>query len=284
MVVGIAPILPTPERVTALPKSFFLEKKMQNNLIKFEFKGNAIRTVERDGDVWFAAKDVCTVLDVANVSQALTRLDNDEKGIISNEGLIEQGLSNNAPGTAINIINESGLYSLILGSRKPEAKTFKKWVTSEVLPAIRKTGSYAVSTQQFKLPKNFSEALRLLADETEAREAVEQKLIEAAPAIEFHELAVGNTTDEFSVSHTAKMIIGGVGAAKILHAWLREEKLAMKIGNGIEPTALAIRKGYMVAKQTIGRDGRMYASAVFTPKGQTFVALAFGKRGDLFAI
>ncbi len=104
--------------------------------VVFNFTSQALRVVMREGEPWFVAADVCAALTVGNPSQALTRLDDDEKTLISNEGQEFQG----AP--TMTVINESGLYSLILSSRKPEAKKFKKWVTSEVLPAIRKTGGY----------------------------------------------------------------------------------------------------------------------------------------------
>lgn len=91
-----------------------------------------IRTVERDGEPWFVASDVCRALDLQDVTMSLKRLDEDER---SKFNLGRQGETN--------IINEPGLYSLILGSRKPEARAFKRWITHEVIPAIRRTGVYA---------------------------------------------------------------------------------------------------------------------------------------------
>lgn len=90
-----------------------------------------IRAVQLDGEPWFMAADVCRALDIGNPTQAMTRLDDDEVTLISNEG-----------GREVNFVNEPGLYSLVLGSRKPEAKAFKRWITHEVLPSIRKTGAY----------------------------------------------------------------------------------------------------------------------------------------------
>ena len=87
--------------------------------------GAAVRVITRDGEPWFVAADVCGVLAIGNPSDALGRLDHDERTLVSIEGA-----SNGRP---VNAINEFGLYSLILGSRKPEAKRFKKWVTAEVL-------------------------------------------------------------------------------------------------------------------------------------------------------
>jgi prophage antirepressor-like protein len=106
------------------------------NITPFNFNSQEIRTVQHeDGSIWFVAKDVCYALDIDNVSQALSRLDTDEvSDLILNDSSQER---------CYKIIDESGLYSLTLTSRKPEAKVFKKWVTSEVLPSIRKTGSYS---------------------------------------------------------------------------------------------------------------------------------------------
>ena len=95
------------------------------------------RCFEIDGEPWFVLADVCRELDIKNVSDAASRLDEDEKGIAQTDTL--GGRQN------VRIINESGLYSLILRSDKPAAKKFKKWVTSEVLPSIRKTGGYSIS-------------------------------------------------------------------------------------------------------------------------------------------
>ncbi len=123
------------------------------NLTTFNFKQVNVRTVtDEQGNPWFIAADVCAVLEIGNVTMAMKRLDDDEQALISIEGL-------NRGNVPTNTVNESGLYSLILTSRKPEAKNFKKWVTSEVLPSIRKTGSYSVPKQQQQPEKiSFNEA------------------------------------------------------------------------------------------------------------------------------
>lgn len=101
----------------------------------FNFGEQSVRVVIRDGEPWFVAADVCAVLGIKNITMALRRLDSDEQALNSIEGL--------SRGNDIaNIVSESGLYALIFSSRKPEAKRFTKWVTSEVLPSIRKTGGY----------------------------------------------------------------------------------------------------------------------------------------------
>ncbi len=99
------------------------------------------RVVDKDGDPWFVLSEVCKKLGIGNPSDVAATLDEDEKGIVTID----------TPGgrQRVRIINESGLYSTILRSRKPEAKAFKKWITSEVLPSIRKTGGYRGGTPAF---------------------------------------------------------------------------------------------------------------------------------------
>lgn len=104
-----------------------------SNVSVFNFNQNEVRTIVKDdGEIWFVLSDVCNVLEIGNPSDAARRLDNDEVTLDIIEG-------NHRP---TNLVNESGLYSLVLTSRKPEAKQFKKWVTSDVLPSIRKNGGY----------------------------------------------------------------------------------------------------------------------------------------------
>ena len=110
-------------------------------LIPFTFEGTPISIITRDGEPWFVLADVCRVLEIGNPSDAARRLDDDEKHTLDNvEGGKINGLG--TVGAMPIVINESGLYSLILTSRKPAAKRFKKWVTGDVLPTIRKTGNY----------------------------------------------------------------------------------------------------------------------------------------------
>lgn len=127
-----------------------------NEMQVFNYKSFQVRTVEINNEPWFVLKDVCTVLGISNHKMTAQRLDVDEVS----QTYLTDSLGRKQETT---IINESGLYHVILRSDKHEAKPFRKWVTSEVLPSIRKTGGYA-------LPKDYPAALRALAD------AEEQKL------------------------------------------------------------------------------------------------------------
>lgn len=116
---------------------FSKKDNKMNNLISYTFKTTPIRTIIIADAPWFVATDVAKALEYRDAPNAIRYLDDDEKDT----------LNKSTPGKELSIINESGLYSLILRSRKPEAKAFKKFVTSEVLPSIRKTGSYGTPNQ-----------------------------------------------------------------------------------------------------------------------------------------
>jgi len=149
------------------------------DLMVFENEGMKVNTVLDDGEIWFLAKDVCDILELQNVAMSLERLDEDEK--------IMQKVNVSGKNRDTWFINESGLYSLIMTSNKPEAKKFKKWVTGEVLPSIRKTGSYtvpqvkeqnypmelaAVKAQAIELYKKLSQILDIGERSEEYREEV----------------------------------------------------------------------------------------------------------------
>ncbi len=124
----------------------------------FQYNGAQVRVTELNGEPAFVAKDVCEILEIQNSRDAIGRLDPDEKGVVSID----------TPGgpQEMQVITEAGLYALVLGSRKPEAREFKRWITHEVLPQIRKTGQYAV--QPLSQIQILQQAVNLLA-ETEAR-------------------------------------------------------------------------------------------------------------------
>jgi len=126
-----------------------------------------MRVITTEGDPWFVAKDVCGILELNNVSQALSRLDYDEKNTI----ILNDGIGNPTKLA----VNESGLYSLIMSSRKPEAKRFKKWVTAEVLPAIRKTGRYQTKAQLSPAEFLLQQA-ELMVEMDKRQKAVEEKI------------------------------------------------------------------------------------------------------------
>ena len=132
---------------------------MANELQVFNFKGNETRVVEIDGQPWWVAKDVCEILELSNPTAAIAELEEDERAKYS---LGRQGEAN--------IINEPGLYSLVLRSRKPEAKAFKRWITHEVIPAIRKHGGYLTPQKVEEVLLNPDTIIRLATDLKAERE------------------------------------------------------------------------------------------------------------------
>ena len=116
-----------------------------SQIIPFEFESHALRVnLDAAGQPWFVAADVCAALELPETHKAIARLDDDEKG--------RNSIPTPGGQQEMSVVNESGLYSLVLGSRKPEAKRFKRWITHEVLPSIRKTGSYTSTTSVAALP------------------------------------------------------------------------------------------------------------------------------------
>lgn len=122
-----------------------------------------IRTIEQNGEPWFVAADVCRALEIANSRDALTRIDEDEKGVV---------LTDTRGGAqTVATVNEPGLYSLVLGSRKPEAKAFKRWITHEVIPSIRKTGGYIAGQETLSPEELMAKALMVARQTLANREA-----------------------------------------------------------------------------------------------------------------
>lgn len=133
-----------------------------------------VRTLTRDGEPWFVLRDVCDALAIASTKDAFARLDDDERGfapIIDGAGRTQK----------TSIINESGLYSVIMRSNKPEAKPFRKWVTSEVLPSIRKTGTY--TNKPMTVAENLAAQAQLLVEQEKRLTRIEQRVETALTAM-----------------------------------------------------------------------------------------------------
>ncbi|RHT67877.1 toxin Bro [Butyricicoccus sp. AM28-25] len=114
---------------------------MKNNIVAFKYNEQQVRTIEKNGEPWFVGKDVAEILGYSDTAQAVRKhIDNEDKGVVE--------MTTPGGKQPVTIINESGLYSLILSSKLPTAKEFKHWVTSEVLPSIHKTGEYKITPAQ----------------------------------------------------------------------------------------------------------------------------------------
>ena len=185
------------------------------------FKNNTfgqVRILEKDNELWFVAKDVCDCLEIKNTTDALKRLDNDER---SRFNLGRQGETN--------IVNEYGLYNLVLSSRKPEAKEFKRWITHDVIPQIRKTGTYSMN-----IPKSLPEALRAYANEVESHNATkaivaqqEQQIAEFKPVKDYVDKILSSKSCLAITQIAADYGLSAQELNKILH----EAGLQRKVGD-----------------------------------------------------
>ncbi|KQD96466.1 antirepressor [Acinetobacter baumannii] len=179
-----------------------------NNVSVFNFNQKEVRTiVKKDGEIWFVLSDVCNVLEIGNVSMAASRLDAEEITLSTIEG-------SHRP---TNLVNESGLYSLVLTSRKPEARQFKKWVTSDVLPSIRKNGGYIVGQEvdspELLMAKALQVANNILESKTKELEAAKSKVELLEPKAQALE-TIANTDGTYTIRECAKTI--NIGERKLI--------------------------------------------------------------------
>lgn len=225
----------------------------------FDYEGSKVRTAVVNGEPWFVAPDVCAVLEIANSRDAVGRLDEDEKGVVSTD----------TPGgkQAVAIISEAGLYSLVLGSRKPEAKAFKRWITHEVIPSIRKDGLYVTPELLFN-PDHLLRVTQRLAEEYHGRLEAEAKVKELAPKADFFD-DVTTADDAQSVRDVAKVL--GTGQNR-LYQELRGSGVLM---NNNQPYQEFLDRGYFrVIEQTwTDRDGNTHLTTktLVTGKGLTWL-------------
>ena len=218
-----------------------------------------IRTVEVDGEPWLVGKDVALALGYSDTKSALAdHVDSEDKQIIQRRQITTLDI----PNRGLTIINESGLYSLVLSSKLPGAKKFRRWVTSEVLPSIRKTGGY-------NLPKDYPSALRALADSEERRLALEEKQEEDRPKVLFADSVAASKTS-ILVGELAKLLKqNGVDVGQNrLFAWLRNNGfLIRRQGTDYNmPTQRSMEMGLFEIKETSITHADGHVSVNKTPK------------------
>ncbi len=225
-----------------------------------------IRAISQNGEPWFVAADVCRVLEHTNVTVALDRLDDDEKAKF-NLGL---------RGGDTGCVNEPGLYSLVLGSRKPEAKAFKRWITHDVIPTIRKHGMYATPQtleQMLNDPDSMIKVLQTLKEERTARLQAEETNRLNAPKVLFAD-SVAQADTDILIGELAKLLKqNGVETGQNrLFAKMREDGYIMK--NGTTPTQRAMEMGlFRVVERSITQPNgttRIAQTTKVTGKGQIY--------------
>lgn len=251
-----------------------------NDIQIFNYSGNEVRTIQKDGEPWFVLKDVCAVLGISKYRDTAARLDADERGSVELD--TPGGMQN------MTIINESGLYNVILRSDKPEAKPFRKWVTTEILPSIRKHGAYMTENtleNMIASPEFGIKLLTALQEEREQRVKLEAKVESDAPKVLFAD-AVNASHTTILVGELAKLLKQNgkdIGQNR-LFAYLRDNRYLIKrSGRDYNmPTQRSMERGWFTIKERTVQEPNGSISVKKTPlvtgKGQQyFINLFLGQ-------
>lgn len=251
---------------------------MSNGELKiFNYEDNEVRTTVKDGEVWWVLKDVCDVLGLSNSRKVAERLDDDEKGVT---------LSDTLGGTQkITIINEAGLYKVILRSDKPEAKKFMHWVTHEVLPSIRKHGAYITSAKMEELmndPDTWVKLIRTLQQERREKELLQNQIEKDKPKIIFSD-AVSASDCHILIGEMAKILKGNgieIGQNRLFERLRNDGFLIRRKGSDHNvPTQKSMNLGlFRIIETAITHsDGHVTIAktAKITGKGQVYFTKYF---------
>lgn len=240
---------------------------MNNEMQKFDFKGASLRTLtDEAGEPWFVAKDVCDILELGNTTNALRALDEDEKTNFTNCNVAQNG------GRAPLIISEPGLYKLVMRSRKPEAKEFQRWVTHEVLPAIRKTGGYIPTTDADDDMTILAKAVMIgqRTMEAQKQKIAEQqtRIVELEPKARFAD-AVAASDGTCLVGELAKMLRQNgmdIGQNRLFRLLQADGYLGKSGSNRNVPTQRAMDLGLFRIKETTVTHADGHTTVSRTPK------------------
>lgn len=256
-----------------------------NNEAKYElqiFASNQfgqIRTLMLEDVPWFAAVDVCNALEIGNSRQAVTRLDDDEKMTVTSN---DSHTGQRGGAQMLTFVNESGLYALVLSSRKPEAKQFKRWITHDVIPTIRKHGIYMTGStleQVSKNPELIVALARQLVEEQQEKAELSKKLEVARPKVEYFDQFI-NADDCTNIRNTAKEL--GIPERDLIHFLLEKHYLYRDQAKQLMPYAQYTKCGYFILRDYYRANGAQYQYTLFTAKGKNHFRqlLERRKRGE----
>ena len=243
----------------------------------FEFDSKSVRVLAVDGDPWFVAMDIAYVLGYADPAEMTNLVDDEDKQVVNphklDNGKYTETFNSNA--FRVSIVNESGCYACIFGSTKPNAKAFKRLVTSEILPSIRKTGGYSVAEQPKQIMPTHAEALRGWADSLDENKILRAEKEKNAPLVEFAE-KVAVAVNQISIADMAKIL--GTGQNK-LFASLRELGIIQK-GKVIPYQKYVDEQWFVITEFTkqCSTGVRAFPTTRVTGKGQIKIAELLGKQ------
>lgn len=243
---------------------------MKNKLMTFESETfGKVRTLTIGGEAWFVAADVCKALELGNPSMTVERLDDDEKGISTIDTLGGK--------QRMTIINEPGLYSLVLSSRKPEAKAFRRWITHEVIPTIRKYGGYMTKSlleQVLENPNLIYEFARRMLAEQQKNERLRQELDRAKPKADYYDAFI-HPESCTNIRATAKEL---KVPEKMFTAFLIRKRYLYRAPSGsLMPYAKAADDGLFFVKDYIAVNGHQGVYTLVTPKGKALFLSMLGE-------
>lgn len=223
-------------------------------------KFGKVRTAILDNDVWFVGKDVAEALEYVNTKQALIdHIDLEDKQIFKGSDL--RPLDFVIPNRGMTFINESGLFSLVLSSKLPTAKEFKRWITKDVIPSIRKYGMYATADTIDKIIANPDNAIKMLTALKQEREAKEQ----AYKTIDM----LTHTGKLYTTSEIAKEL--GYKSARVLNQELADRSVQFKQNKTWLLYSKYANQGLVSIKQDVREDGRILYNRKWTGKGREFI-------------
>ncbi|HEY4546654.1 MAG TPA: phage antirepressor [Pedomonas sp.] len=239
------------------------------SLVSFAFDATDVRVTSRDGEPWFVLADVCRVLGISNPSDAASRLKERERHTLGNtEGIADSRVQ------SLVVISESGLYKLVLRSRKPEAERFADWITEDVIPSIRKTGSYGAAQVNLRDPAQLANiAVQLIEvnKELQDRAARAERLVEAAkPKTDFYDRFV-SAEGLYGLQNVGRIL--GYGANRFV-AYLKQGYMFYQ-GSALLPKARYRALGLFEVKSTLVEDKARLRSYM-TPKGVLYFAKQLG--------
>ena len=233
---------------------------------EFLFNDQQVRTVVRDGEPWFVGKDVAIVLGYGNTKDALlSHIDEEDRAILQRS----ENATFEIPNRGLTIINESGLYSLIVASKLPTAKEFKRWVTSEVLPTIRKHGAYMdmdVIEKTLTNPDFIIQLATTLKEEKQRRMEAEAKIAADEHKVDFYD-AVGSTSATLTIERFAKLVTEKLGiqtGRNRMFQWLRKNGFLQ--ANNM-PYQRYINNGWFKTYEVV-KSGHAFTVPSITGKGQ----------------
>lgn len=236
----------------------------------YDFGGQKVRTAGTPEAPLFCADDVCAVLGYSRTRDALRMLEQDEVEMLRTECATGQ--------KQLAYVTESGLYTLILSSKRPEARAFKRWVTSDVLPAIRKTGSYGHG-EALKALSDPAALRQLLLENVEKVLALEGEVAESRPKVEVYDRIV-DSGDTVGFRESAKLIFAGTGAKEPeVKEFMLRAKWIQRLGGRLAPASYGQQKGYVTT-----RDKELKHLTNFEGKPVVIPELRITQRGVARAI